>query len=88
MAINHRHALPHIPTFPEFRVFEFSETSLRYQEQLTAFMAEHIYPREGEYTAQLHSAANRYSYLPIMDELKTKAKALFSQPVPARLASG
>jgi len=56
-------------------VFEFSEASRHYQAQLEAFMAEHIYPREADYAAQLHAAEDRFAALPIMDELKAKAHA-------------
>ena len=56
-------------------MFQFSEKSLGYQAVLNEFMEQHIYPREEEYAQQLHAASDRYSYLPIMDELKTKAKA-------------
>jgi len=42
---------------------------------LSAFMDEHIYPNEIAYNEQLHSAKNRFAPLPLMDELKEKAKA-------------
>jgi len=69
-------------------VFEFSEKSLRYQAQLDAFMAQHIYPREEEYARQLAAAPNRYSYLPIMDDLKCRARAegLWNLFIPPALA--
>jgi acyl-CoA dehydrogenase len=69
-------------------MFEFSEKSRKYQEQLTAFMDEHIYPREKEYEQQLHAAEDRFSYLPIMEELKSKAKAagLWNLFIPPSLA--
>jgi len=69
-------------------MFDFSEKSLQYQAQLTAFMEQHIYPREEEYAQQLHVATNRYSYLPIMDELKTKARdaGLWNLFIPPSLA--
>lgn len=53
----------------------FSEKSLRLQAMLSAFMDEHIYPNETAYAQQLHGAANRFAPLPLMDELKKKAKA-------------
>ncbi|WP_414729012.1 acyl-CoA dehydrogenase family protein [Zhongshania aliphaticivorans] len=43
--------------------------------KLNAFMDEHIYPNEKAYAEQLHSAENRFGILPLMDELKLKAKA-------------
>jgi acyl-CoA dehydrogenase len=69
-------------------VFDFSEKSRRYQQQLNAFMTQNIYPREEEYTAQLHAAENRYGYLPIMHELKTKAQeqGLWNLFIPPSLA--
>ncbi|MFT4614468.1 MAG: acyl-CoA dehydrogenase [Bacteroidia bacterium] len=69
-------------------MFEFSETSLRYQALLKAFMDEHIYPNEQAYAKQLHDAQDRYGYLPLMDELKQKAKAagLWNLFVPPSLA--
>jgi acyl-CoA dehydrogenase len=67
---------------------EFSEKSRQYQAQLSVFMDEHIYPREREYAQQLHSAENRFSPLPIMDELKEKAKTagLWNLYIPPSLA--
>ena len=69
-------------------MFEFSEKSRRYQQQLNAFMAQNIYPREEEYTAQLHAADNRYGYLPIMHDLKAKAQeqGLWNLFIPPSLA--
>ena len=55
--------------------FEFSSKVKDLQAQLSDFMDEHIYPNEQAYAQQLHTAENRYSYLPLMDELKQKAKA-------------
>ena len=51
-------------------------------------MDEHIYPREKEYAQQLHSAENRFSPLPIMDELKEKAKTagLWNLYIPPSLS--
>jgi acyl-CoA dehydrogenase len=69
-------------------MFEFSEQSLQYQQLLSAFMDEHIYPNEDAYAQQLHDAADRHSYLPLMDDLKTKAKAagLWNLFIPPSLA--
>jgi acyl-CoA dehydrogenase len=69
-------------------MFEFSERSLQYQQLLTSFMDEHIYPNEEKYARQLHDAPNRHSYLPLMDELKGKAKAagLWNLFIPPSLA--
>jgi len=43
--------------------------------KLKAFMQEHIYPNEHAYTAQLASAEDRFAVVPLMDELKFKARA-------------
>lgn len=69
-------------------MFEFSEKSLRYQEQLKAFMQEHIYPNEHAYAEQLRDAPTRHSYLPLMDELKEKARraGLWNLFIPPSLA--
>ena len=55
-------------------MFEFSRQSYEYQDALNAFMDEHIYPNEALYAEQLHNATDRFSYLPIIDELKKKAR--------------
>lgn len=54
---------------------EHSQKSRDLLVKLSAFMDEHIYPNEANYTAQLHAAENRFAPLPLMDELKEKAKA-------------
>jgi len=54
---------------------EYSEKSNQLLDKLSAFMDEHIYPNEEAYANQLHTAANRFAPLPLMDELKEKAKA-------------
>jgi acyl-CoA dehydrogenase len=56
-------------------MYQFSEKSLKLQEALAAFMDAHIYPNERIYKVQLHNAENRFAALPIMDELKIKAKS-------------
>ncbi len=45
------------------------------QERLTQFMDKHIYPNEDLYHKQLNAMADRFSTVPLMEELKTKAKA-------------
>jgi acyl-CoA dehydrogenase len=45
------------------------------QERLTGFMNEHIYPNESLYHEQLNSLPDRFSTVPLMEELKAKAKA-------------
>jgi len=56
-------------------MYEFSEKSKQLQAKLQAFMDEYIYPNEKAYAEQLHAATDRFAALPLMDELKTKAKA-------------
>ena len=45
------------------------------QKRLIDFMDKHIYPNEEAYHAQLNSMENRFAPVPLMDELKEKAKA-------------
>ena len=56
-------------------MYQFSPKSQALADRLTAFMNEHIYPNEEAYAAQLRAAENRFAALPLMDELKEKAKA-------------
>lgn len=55
-------------------MFEHSTKSKVLLEKLKAFMEESIYPNEGLYANQLHDANNRFAPLPLMDELKIKAR--------------
>ena len=55
-------------------MYQFSDSSLRLQSNLSSFMDENIYPNEKAYAAQLHAASDRFAVLPLMDELKNKAK--------------
>ncbi len=43
-------------------------------EQLLDFMDRHIYPNEEEYTRQLNGLADRFSTVPLMEDLKAQAK--------------
>jgi acyl-CoA dehydrogenase len=43
--------------------------------RITAFMEEHVYPAEPVFARQLETAADRWDELPVMAELKAKAKA-------------
>ncbi len=69
-------------------MYQFSDKSQALQAKLIAFMDEHIYPNETAYAEQLHSAENRFAPLPIMDDLKKKAKAagLWNLFVPEKYA--
>lgn len=56
-------------------MFSSSEKSQQLHAKLEAFMDEYIYPNEHTYARQLQAAENRFAPLPLMDELKEKAKA-------------
>lgn len=55
-------------------MFEHSQKSLNLKARLLSFMDENIYPNEKAYTQQLHNAENRFASMPLMDDLKEKAK--------------
>ena len=44
-------------------------------QRLEAFMDEYVYPNEKRYAEQLHNAENRFAPVPLMNELREKAKA-------------
>ena len=55
-------------------MYQFSDEGNELQLRLKAFMDEHIFPNEHVYTEQLNSMENRYGRVPLMDELKQRAK--------------
>ena len=55
-------------------MYEHSKKSQDLTARLQRFMDEHIYPNEEAYAHQLKAAENRFAPLPLMDELKLKAK--------------
>ena len=57
-------------------MYEHSTKSNELSTRLLEFMDEQIYPNEENYAHQLKTAANRFAPLPLMDELKLKAKAV------------
>lgn len=72
----------------DFSATEKSQTMLG---KLQVFFDQHIYPNEKPYAEQLHAAENRFAALPLMDELKAKARAaglwnLFVPPSHAQYA--
>jgi acyl-CoA dehydrogenase len=69
-------------------MFDFSEKSLHYQAALSAFMDEHIYPNEEAYARQLAASPSRFAALPLMDELKARAReaGLWNLFIPPSLA--
>ncbi len=54
--------------------FEYSKKSLRLQQKLAAFMQRHVYANEAEYQGQLVRAERRFAALPLVEELKQKAR--------------
>lgn len=56
-------------------MYQHSEKCQQLLERLNAFFDEHIYPNEINYARQVHEAENRFAPMPLMDELKEKAKA-------------
>ena len=55
--------------------FEFSPNARRLHERLTAFMEQHVYPNQDTYWRQLEAAQDRWQALPLITELKAKAKS-------------
>lgn len=53
----------------------FSQKSQELLQRLQDFMDAHIFPNERAYAEQLANAENRFAPMPLMDELKEKAKA-------------
>ena len=45
------------------------------QDRLNAFMDQHVYPNEEAYAQQLAGLENRFGTVPLMEELKEKARA-------------
>lgn len=72
-------------------MYQFSSRSLELQARLKSFMDEHVYPNEDTYHHQLNTADSRWAAVPVMDELKVKAKEaglwnLFIPPALAKFA--
>ena len=55
--------------------FQPSERCTEFVERLRAFMDEHIYPAEAVYERQLRESGDSHAQPPIMEELKTHARA-------------
>lgn len=69
----------------------FSQQSEDTLSLLNAFFDEHIYPNEETYAEQIENADDRFALVPIMEELRAKAKQqglwnLFIQPAHAEFA--
>ncbi|MDX1599104.1 MAG: acyl-CoA dehydrogenase family protein, partial [Marinobacter sp.] len=56
-------------------MFELSDKAKKLQAQLHEFMDAHIYPNEHKYHEQVEQAENRWAPVPIIEELKVKAKS-------------
>ncbi|MEE4190763.1 MAG: acyl-CoA dehydrogenase family protein, partial [Halieaceae bacterium] len=54
--------------------FDPSPLAAQYAERLKAFMDEHVYPVEHDYYDYVDSADNRWATVPLMEELKAKAR--------------
>lgn len=55
-------------------MYQFSQRSLEVQAKLEAFMQQHIYPNQETYHWQLADLDDRYDPIPIIDQLKIKAR--------------
>ena len=55
--------------------FELSDRCRDFQERVTAFMEERIYPAEAVYEQQLHESGDPHSHPPVMEELKEDARS-------------
>ena len=55
--------------------FSMSEKQAYWRDRVIAFMNEHVYPAEATYDAQMEAfGANRWQVVPVLEELKAKAK--------------
>ncbi len=54
--------------------FQLTDRCKEFQERLTAFMEEHVYPAEPVYEEQMHASGNPHFQPPIMEELKEEAR--------------
>jgi len=70
-------------------MFEHSHQSNDLKTRLAAFMEQHIYPHEQEYAAQREAASERFAPLPLVEDLKTRArnKGLWNLFVPPDFAN-
>jgi len=55
--------------------FDYSPRVQELREKLLAFMAEHVYPNEPALYAQIDAGNSRWEHLPLLDDLKEKARA-------------
>ena len=67
--------------------FDLSEKQRDWRDRVRAFIAENVAPAQDRYTAELETGETRWKVLPVIEELKDKAKAeglwnLFLPPNP------
>ncbi len=55
--------------------FEYSARTKKLKSEIEAFMDAHIFPNEATYAAQLDEGDSRWEPVPILEELKAKAKS-------------
>ncbi|MBW9204713.1 acyl-CoA dehydrogenase family protein [Mumia sp. zg.B17] len=55
-------------------LFETTERSARYQEELLAFMDSHVYPAEAVYAAQMREAGDPHHHPQVIEDLKAEAQ--------------
>jgi acyl-CoA dehydrogenase len=66
-----------LPTAAEEETMDFqpSERCIEFQERLRAFMDEHVHPAEPIYERQLRESGDSHHQPPVMEELKSRARA-------------
>ena len=67
--------------------FEYSARTKELQKKLLAFFDEHVYPNEGAYYAHVHGD-RRWEPVPVIEELKPKAKAARAGSAGGRGSTG
>ena len=55
-------------------MFSVSDRAQRYQDDLLAFMDEHVYPAEAVYEEQMRASGDPHHQPPVIEELKTQAR--------------
>jgi acyl-CoA dehydrogenase len=70
--------------------FEFPEKVARLREKVVQFMEQRVFPAEHEYYEQLEKPEHRWTWVPVMRELRAAAKAegLWNFPLEERLHGG
>ncbi len=54
--------------------FAFDEKTQQLQQELNAFMAEHVYPAEAVFAEQVAAAADPWARVPVIEDLKAEAR--------------